>query len=85
MKEIEVGKVEDYFAHIDVVALRITAGGIKVGDTLRFKGHTTNFTQKVDSMQVEHDSVEEAGIGSEVGIKISERVRTHDKVYKVVD
>ncbi len=85
MKEIEVGKVEDYFAHIDVVSLKITAGGIKVGDTLRFKGHTTNFTQKVDSMQVEHDSVEEAGIGSEVGIKVSERVRTHDKVYKVVD
>ena len=85
MSEIEVGRVEDYFAHIGVVAIVVTAEGIEVGDTLHFKGHTTDFTEKVTSMQVEHKSVEKAPVGSEVGIKVAERVRTHDKVYKVVE
>jgi translation initiation factor IF-2 len=85
MKEIEVGKVTDYFAHIGVVAIDVTAEGIKVGDTLHFKGHTTDFTQKITSMQVEHSSVEEAPVGSDVGIKVKDRVRTHDQVFKVVE
>jgi len=85
MSEIEIGRVEDYFAHIDVVAIEVTAEGIKVGDTLHFKGHTTDFTQKILSMQVDHKSVEEAPVGSDVGIKVTERVRTHDHVYKVVE
>ena len=85
MSEIEIGRVEDYFAHIDVVAIEVNAEGIKVGDTLHFKGHTTDFTQKITSMQVDHKSVEEAPVGSDVGIKVKERVRTHDHVYKVVE
>jgi putative protease len=85
MEEIEVGKVTDYFAHIGVVAIDVTAEGIKVGDTLHFKGHTTDFTQKITSMQVEHASVEEAPVGSDVGIKVKDRVRTHDQVFKVVE
>jgi putative protease len=85
MSEIEIGRVEDYFAHIDVVAIEVTAEGIKVGDTLHFKGHTTDFTEKIMSMQVDHKSVEEAPVGSDVGIKVKERVRTHDHVYKVVE
>lgn len=85
MDEIEVGKVTDYFAHIGVVAIDVTAEGIKVGDTLHFKGHTTDFTQKITSMQVDHKSVEEAPVGSDVGIKVKDRVRTHDHVYKVVE
>ena len=84
MSEVEIGKVEDYFAHIDVVAIEVTAEGIKVGDTLHFKGHTTDFMQKITSMQVDHKSVEEAPVGSDVGIKVQERVRTHDHVYKVL-
>jgi len=84
MSEVEIGKVEDYFAHIDVVAIEVTAEGIKVGDTLHFKGHTTDFVQKITSMQVDHKSVEEAPVGSDVGIKVKERVRTHDHVYKVL-
>jgi translation initiation factor IF-2 len=83
MKEIEVGRVADYFAHIGVVAIEVTAEGIKVGDTLRFKGHTTDFTQKITSMQIEHEQVEEAPVGSNVGIKVKERVRTHDQVLKL--
>ena len=85
MKEIEVGRVADYFGHIGVVAIEITAEGIKVGDTLHFHGHTTDFVETVQSMQIEHDSVEEAGVGANVGIKVSDRVRTHDKVYKVIE
>ncbi len=85
MSEIEIGRVEDYFAHIDVVAIEVTAEGIKVGDTLHFKGHTTDFTEKITSMQVDHKSVEEAPVGSDVGIKVKDRVRTHDHVYKVVE
>ena len=85
MNEIEVGKVADYFAHIGVVAIEVTAEGIKVGDTLHFKGHTTDFTQKITSMQVEHEQVEEAPVGSNVGIKVKDRVRSHDHVFKVVD
>ncbi len=85
MKEIEIGKVADYFAKIDVVAIEITAEGIKVGDTLHFHGHTTDFTEKITSIQIEHDQVDEAPVGSSVGIKVGDRVRTHDKVYKVIE
>jgi translation initiation factor IF-2 len=85
MKEIEVGRVADYFAKIGVVAIEITAEGIKIGDKLHFHGHTTDFVETIQSMQIEHDSVEEAGIGANVGIKVGERVRTHDKVYKVIE
>ncbi len=83
-KEIEVAVVEDYFSHIGVVALKVTAEGIRVGDILHFKGHTTDLIQEVSSMQVEHQPVKEAKVGDEVGIKVSDRVRIHDKVYKVV-
>lgn len=85
MKEIEVGRVADYFAKIGVVAIEITGEGIKIGDKLHFHGHTTDFVETVTSMQIEHDSVEEAGAGANVGIKVSERVRAHDHVFKVIE
>lgn len=85
MKEVEIGRVADYFAKIGVVAIEVTAEGIKVGDTLHFHGHTTDFVETVQSLQIEHDSVEEAGVGANVGVKVGGRVRTHDKVYKVIE
>lgn len=85
MKEIEVGKVADYFAKIGVVAIEITGGKINVGDTLHFIGHTTDFTQQISSIQIEHEQVEEAGAGASVGIKVQDKVRTHDKVFKVIE
>ena len=85
MKEIEVGRVADFFKQISVVAIEITAEGISVGDTLHFKGHTTDFIQKIDSMQIEHESVEKADVGSSIGIKVREKVRTHDHVYKIIE
>jgi len=84
MKEIEIGSVADYFAHISVVALNLT-DSVEVGDTLHFKGHTTDFTQEIKSMQIENESVEKADKGDSVGIKVKDRVREHDTVYKVVE
>ena len=66
-----------------MAALKITDGELKVGDTIHIKGHTSDFTQTVDSMQVEHESVEVARTGDEIGLKTAEYVREHDAVYKV--
>jgi translation elongation factor EF-1alpha len=85
MKEIEVGVVQDYFAKIGVAALQITAHGIKVGDEIHFKGHTTDFSQRVDSLQIEHAQVSEAGAGASVGTKVKDRVRIGDTIFKVVE
>jgi putative protease len=84
MAEVEIGKVADYFAKIGVVAIDLT-GELKVGDTIHIKGHTTDFTQTVDSMQVEHEQVESAGPGSSIGIKVKERCRHTDHVFKVTE
>ena len=83
-KEIEVAQVEDYFAHIGVVALTVTKEGIQVGDVLHFKGHTTDLIVEVSSMQIDRQSVKEAKVGDSVGIKVPDRVRSHDKVFKVI-
>ena len=84
-KEIEVARVEDYFTHVGVVALTVTNESIRVGDVLHFKGHTTDLIVEVGSMQIEHASVKEARVGDSVGIKVPERVRKHDSVFKVFD
>ena len=84
MEETQVGRVSTYFAKIGVAAIE-ASGAIKVGDKLHFKGHTTDFDQVVESMQVEHDKVEEVKAGDSVGIKVKERVRPHDVVYRVTE
>ncbi len=85
MAEEEVGVVEKYFAHPEVAAIKVTKGTISVGDTLHFKGHTTDFVQIVDSVEIEHEHVETAKVGDDIGIKVKERVRDHDAVYKVIE
>ena len=82
--EEEIGKVRDYFARISVAGIELT-GKLKVGDTIHIHGHTTDITQVVDSMQVEHESVQEAGPGASVGIRVVDRCRGGDHVYKVVE
>ena len=84
MPEVKIGEVAHYFGKIDVAAIRITDGELKVGDTVRFKGHSTDFEQTIDSIQVEHNSVESAGPGDDIGIKVRERVRERDEVFKIV-
>ena len=83
--EKEIGEVEDYFAHIGVVALRITNGTLKIGDAIHIKGAITDFTQTVESMEIEHKKVQEAKVGDSVGIKVKERVRRHDRIYKITE
>ena len=83
MAEQKIGVVTHYFGKIGVAALEVTEGELRVGDTIRIKGRTSDFTQNVDSMQVEHESVEVARKGDEVGLKAAEYVRENDAVYKV--
>ena len=83
MEEEQVGMVTNFFGKINVAAIKVTAGVVKVGDTLHFKGQTTDFQDTVASMQVEKQSVEEAKPGDEIGVKVKERVREHDLVFKV--
>jgi translation initiation factor IF-2 len=83
MEEHKVGEVIKFFGKIGVAAIRLTGGPLKAGDTIRIVGHTSDFTQVIESMQVENANVQEAGQGADIGIKVKERVREHDAVYKV--
>jgi len=85
MPETKVGRVKEYFAKVGVAGIDITEGHLSVGETIRIKGHTTDFTQRVDSMQLEHQPVQRAEPGQLVGIRVSERVRPHDEVFKVTE
>ncbi len=82
MSEKEVGVVVKFFAKPSVAAIEVTGGSIKTGDLLKYKGHTTDFEETVASIEVDNQSVEEAKAGDLVGIKVKERVRENDKVYK---
>ena len=83
MPEEEVGIVEHWFGNASVAGIKVTKGSIKVGDTLHYKGHTSDFQDTVMSIQVEHKTVPEAKKGAEIGIKVSQKAREHDKVFKV--
>ena len=83
MEEKEIGQVEDFFAHVNVIAVKLT-GDLSVGDRIHVKGHTTDFIQEVTSMQIEHQTVIKAKAGDDVGIKVTEKVRHDDKVFKVI-
>jgi len=82
MPEVEIGTVVHYFDRPQVAVVRIAAGDIAVGDTLHFHGHTTDFSETVGTMEVDHRPVERAGAGAEVVIKVVGRARVHDKVFK---
>ncbi len=81
--EEEIGKITHYFSKINVGVLEITKGNIGIGDTIHIKGHTSDFYQKIQSMQVEHASVESAEAGMQVGLKVESAVREGDLVFKV--
>jgi len=84
MPEEEVGKVSDFFAHPVVAGIELS-GTLKVGDKIHIKGHTTDMELIVDSMQINNVNVQEARAGDSVGVKVAERVRRGDSVYKVTD
>jgi len=80
--EMQVGKITHYFAKIGVAVMRVTNGSIKAGDEIHIKGHTTDFKQKVSSIQIEHENVDMAEPGQSIGLKIGQPVRANDAVYK---
>ena len=84
MAQTEGGRVEKYFRKVGVAALELSTA-IAVGDKLRFSGATTNFEMKLESMQIDHEVVESAAAGADVGIAVPERVRRSDTVYRVSD
>lgn len=79
----EVGKVTHYFTKIGVAVVSLT-DTLSVGDRILIKGTTTNFEQNVESMQIEHKNVNIAYSGQSVGLKVNQRVREGDKIYKVI-
>ena len=83
MAEQEIGVVTHYFGHIGVAGIRVTGGALSSGDTIHIVGHTSDFTQVAGSMQIEHATVDAAKTGDEIGLKVVEHAREHDKVYKV--
>ena len=82
MPEEEVGKVSTFFARPVVAGIDLSSG-IKVGDRLLIKGHTTDLELTVESMQIDNVEVPQANAGDSVGIKVPDRVRPGDHVYKI--
>lgn len=85
MPEQKVGEVMKFFSKAGVAAIKLTDGELKVGDRIKIKGHTTDFEDQVQSMQIENKPVEKAGPGEMIGIKVKDRVREKDLVYRVTD
>jgi translation initiation factor IF-2 len=84
MEKEKVGEVFHYFTKAGVAAINLNDSYLQVGDTVLIQGVTTNLTQKVESMQVENLPVQRAEMGQSVGIKVSEKVREKDFVYRVI-
>jgi translation elongation factor EF-Tu-like GTPase len=85
MEEKKIGEVIKFFGKISVAAIRLSEGSLKVGDTIHIVGHTTDITQGIDSMQIENKNVQEAGPGADIGVKVKDRVREHDVVYRITE
>jgi hypothetical protein len=84
MAEEKIGEVVKFFAKPSVAAVKITKGELHIRDTIKIFGHTTDVTHIVDSMEVNNQSVDQAVAGDYIGIKVADRVRPGDEVFKVV-
>ena len=82
MAEHLVGTVRHYYGKLGVAGIELSSA-LKVGDTIHIHGHTSDFTQTVDSIQIEHETVESAAAGDPVAVKVNERARVHDQVLVV--
>ena len=83
MAEEQVAVIVKFFAKPSVAALEVINGTIRKGDLLKYKGHTTDFTEEIASMEIDNQPMDEVKAGDLVGVKVKERVREGDKVYKV--
>ncbi|NIO28540.1 MAG: translation elongation factor-like protein [Candidatus Latescibacteria bacterium] len=81
--EVKIGHVSHYFGKIQVAAVELTDGELSVGDTIHIKGHTSDFTQQVESMQIDKANVDHASKGQSIGIRVAEHARVGDEVYKL--
>ena len=80
----EVGIITHYFPKVDAAVLNLTKGTLSVGDKIVIKGHTSDFKEKVESIQLDHSPIQNAEQGMEIGLKVMSKVREHDVVYKIV-
>lgn len=85
MSEKEIGEVTHYFGNIHVAAIDLTHGELRVGDKVHIKGHTSDFTQTIDSMEIDRRPVMMATVGESVGARVAQHAREHDSVFKVTD
>ena len=83
MAEEKIGEVFKFFAKPSVAAIKVTEGSLSIGDTIKFVGHTTDFTETVESMEVNNQKIEKAVAGDLVGLKVKDRVREGDEIFKV--
>ena len=78
-----IAEVTHFFPHVKAAVIKLKKDTLSAGDTLYFKGHTTDFEQKIKSMQVNHTPIDKAQKGQEIGLKVKSKVRHGDKVYKI--
>lgn len=83
LNEEAVGIVTHYYSHLGVAVVQINKGTLNAGETIHITGHTTDFTQMVESMEYEHRHVDQASAGQSVGIRVKDHAREHDIVYRV--
>ncbi len=83
MSEELIGNVTHYFSKSHVAGIHLDYGELTLGDLIHVVGHTSDFIQRVESMQIEHEPVQVAHEGDEIGIRVFEHAREHDKVYRV--
>ena len=84
MPEQLIGTVTHYFGKAHVAAVEISNGELHVGDTIHVAGHTSDFTQQIKSMQIDRAPVDTAGVGDQIGVRVAEHAREHDRVFRVL-
>jgi hypothetical protein len=80
---VRIGVVTHYYSHLSVATVRLETGALRLGDRIHVRGHTTDFSQKVESLEVNHAPATEVGPNDDFGLKVVEHAREHDVVYKV--
>jgi putative protease len=83
MTETQIGTVTHYYNHIHVAGVILTDGELHKGDTIHIHGHTSDFTQRVGSMEMDHKPIDAAKTGDDIGISVIDHAREHDAVYLV--
>ncbi len=84
-QETKLGNVTHYFGKVQVAAIELTGDFLAVGETIRFKGHTSDFSMKVESLQIDRVDVPRAEKGQAVGIRVPQHARVGDEVFKVIE